>query len=333
MGQGAVSFGTLPDGTPVTRHKIEGGGLTAWVLSYGAVLQDMRLEGHDAPLVLGFEEFAPYLTDSPYFGAMAGRCANRIGDGQFSLDGVAFQLDQNFQGQHHLHGGAKGTGKRNWTVKGAGADRITLRIDLADGEMGYPGNMVARCTYACLPGGVFDISLEAETDAPTLCNFAHHSYWNLDGGPTTHDHVMQIDADRWTVVDDGFIPTGEARDVTGTRYDFRVARPIRDEVFIDHNLCLSGERTSLRKIGTLASQKSGISMEMRSTEPGLQVYDGFKIDVKPKGLGGRSYGKNGGIALEPQLWPDGINNAHFPSPVLRPGELYKQHTQFAFSKG
>ena len=328
-----MKFGEMPDGSVVERHRIEGGGLTAHVLSFGAVLQDLRLEGHDAPLVLGFEEFAPYLTDSPYFGATAGRCANRIGEGRFQIDGVPFQVDQNFQERHHLHGGAEGVGTRNWTVESVAADRITLRIELADGEMGYPGNMVARCTFACLEGGVFDVRLSAETDAPTLCNFAHHSYWNLDGGPTTDDHMLQLDADRLTVVDDGFIPTGESRDVAGSRYDFRAMRPIKDEVFIDHNLCLSDARMDLRKIGTLMSQKSGVSMEMRSTEPGCQVYDGFKLDVGPDGLGGRRYGANAGVALEPQVWPDAVNHDTFPNAVLRPGERYDQHTQFVFSKG
>ncbi|MEM7473087.1 MAG: aldose epimerase family protein [Pseudomonadota bacterium] len=326
-------FGALPDGGAVERRRIEGGGLTAWVLSYGAVLQDLRLQGHDAPLVLGFDEFAPYLTDSPYFGAIAGRCANRIGEGQFVIGGAAYHVDRNFMDRHHLHGGRAGVGKRNWTVESVAADRITLRIELADGEMGYPGNMVARCTYACLEGGVFDVQITAETDAPTLCNFAHHTYWNLDGGTTTDDHLMQVDADRWTVVDDGFIPTGENGDVTGTRYDFRQMRPIKDEVLIDHNLCLSDKRQGIRKIGTLTSQKSEISMEIRSTEPGLQVYDGFKLSVTKPGLGGRNYGKNAGVALEPQVWPDAINHSEFPNAILRPGELYTQHTQFAFSKG
>lgn len=327
-----MSFGVMPDGAAVERHRIEGGGLVAHVLSYGAVLQDLRLDGHEAPLVLGFEEFAPYLMDSPYFGAIAGRCANRIGEGRFELDGKAYQVDQNFQSRHHLHGGAKGTGKRNWTVEVAAKDRITLRIDLADGEMGYPGNMVVRCTYACLADGVFDVRLEAETDAPTLCNFAHHTYWNLDGGATTRDHLMQVDADRMTVVDDGFIPTGESRDVSGTRYDFRAERPIYDDVFIDHNLCLSDTRQGLRRIGSLRSSLSGVAMEVCSSEAGLQVYDGFKLDIAPPGLGGRQYGANAGLALEPQVWPDAINHNGFPSAVLRPGETYKQHTQFAFSK-
>lgn len=323
----------MPDGEAVTRHRISGGGLTGHVLSYGAVLQDLYLEGWDHPLVLGFDDFAPYLKDSPYFGAMAGRCANRIGEGQFTIDGQSFQADRNFQDRHALHGGSVGIGKRNWQVEDVADDRVRLGISLADGEMGFPGAMEIKLHYALLDGGVFDIRVEAMTDKPTLCNIAHHSYWNLDGEPTTHAHLLQVDADRYTAVDDGFIPTGKTPDVVASRYDFRSERPIADDVFIDHNLCVSTAQQPLRRIGFLRSTKSNVTMEIRTTEPGLQVYDGFKLDVGPPGLGGRRYGKNAGVALEPQAWPDGINHEGFPNTVLRPGETYIQHTQFAFSKG
>lgn len=328
-----MTFGQMPDGDPVTRHQISGGGLTASILSYGAVLQDLRLEGHDAPLVLGFETFEPYLTDSPFFGAVAGRCANRVRDGRFVIDGETYQTDQNFLGKHMLHGGVKGAGKVNWTVLEATKTAVRLSLTQAEGDMGFPGTLTTVLTYSCQPDGVFDIVIEATTDAPTPCNFAHHSYWNLDGSDDTSGHLLQVDADRFTVVDDEMIPTGESRDVAGTRFDFRAERPIGDEDFIDHNLCISGSARSIRHIGHLRSDRSGVTMDMRSTEPGLQVYDGFKLAVKPTGLDGRSYGKNGGIALEPQNWPDAVNHSNFPPVVLRPGETYRQHTQFAFSKG
>lgn len=321
----------MPDGAPVDRHVIKGGGLTASVLSYGAVLQDLRLEGHDKPLVLGFETFAPYLTDSPFFGAVAGRCANRIGGGRFVIDGETFQADQNFQGRHMLHGGGKGSGKVNWSFETVHQDSVTLRLEQADGDMGFPGNLVTLYHITCLPGGVLDFVIEATCDKATLCNFAHHSYWNLDGSDSTAAHLLQLDAARVTVVDDDYIPTGEARDVTGSRFDFRTERKISDDTLIDHNLCLSDSVQPLRRIGHLRSKVSGITMEMRSTEPGVQVYDGFKIDVGPPGLVGRKYGANSGIALEPQNWPDAINHSTFPEVVLRPGQTYRQHTQFAFS--
>lgn len=323
----------MPDGDEVTRHRISGGGLTADILSYGAVLHNLQLDGHDAPLVLGFETFEPYLTDSPYFGAIAGRCANRVRDGRFEIDGATYQTDQNFLGKHMLHGGSKGIGKRNWQVETVSSNRMSLRIDLHDGEMGFPGAMVVRCHYACLNGGVFDIRLAGETDAPTLCNLAHHSYWNLDGSETLSDHVMQINADRYTVVDEEFIPTGESRNVTNTRFDFQAERPVLDEDIIDHNLCLSDRKEPIRRIGVLRSWRSGVAMEVHSTEPGIQVYDGFKMNVAVAGLGGRRYGRHAGVALEPQIWPDAVNHRDFPSVVLRPDETYTQHTQFRFSKG
>ncbi len=325
-------FGKMPDGSAVTRHEITSGDLSVHVLSYGAIVQDARLAGHDAPLVLGFEEFAPYLTDSPFFGALVGRCGNRIGYGRFTLDGRDYQLDIN-QGAHHLHGGSLGIGKRNWTVEEHTTASVTLGLGLADGEMGYPGAMHIRARYSCLPGAVLELDITAETDAPTLCNIAHHSYWNLDGTPTTADHLMQMDASRMTEVSAEFIPTGRALDVTGTRYDFRVERPIADRQFIDHNLCFSDTRQPLRRVGHLRSHRSGVQMELRTTEPGLQVYDGYKLDVAVPGLEGRRYGANAGVALEPQLWPDAINHDSFPNAVLRPDERYHQQTQFAFSKG
>ena len=159
-------FGEMPDGTPVERVTIRGGGLTANVLCYGAVIQDLRLDGHDAPLVLGFETFAPYLTHSPYFGATAGRCANRIRDGHLELDGVTYQLDRNFLGKHLLHGGAKGIGKRLWRVEAVGDDRVTLAITSDDGDMGFPGRLDAQVTFALLPGGVFDIRMQRRNRRP-----------------------------------------------------------------------------------------------------------------------------------------------------------------------
>ncbi|MEP3347451.1 MAG: aldose epimerase family protein [Litoreibacter sp.] len=328
-----MKFGEMPDGEDVTRHRIEGGGLTAYVMSYGATLQDLRLAGHQPPLVLGFDRFTPYLTDMSYFGAVVGRCVNRIGAGRFEIDGKAYQLDLNFENRHHMHGGSLGAGKRNWTVENVSDDQIILRLDMADEEMGYPGNLTVRCTYTCLEGGVLDVRITAETDAPTVCNFAHHSYWNLDGGENTHDHLMQVDADRITDVDADFISTGRTLDVTGTRCDFRKARPIHDDVFIDNNLCLSDARQPLRPIGSLSSTASGVTMKMHTTEAGLQVYDAYKMQQDQPGLDGRIYGPRAGVALEPQAWPDAVNHASFPTAVLRPNETYEQHTQFEISKG
>lgn len=324
-------FGKMPDGTPVERATIRGGGLTAQVLSYGAAIQDLRLDGHEAPLVLGFESFAPYLTHSPYFGATAGRCANRIRDGHLEIDGKTFQLDRNFLGKHLLHGGAAGMGKRLWQFEAVAEDRASLVITQADGDMGFPGTLTARVRFACLPGGVLDIRMEAETDAPTLCNLAHHSYFTL-GGETISDHFLQIDAEAYLPVDDELIPTGEERLVVGTAFDFRTPAPVRQAQPVDHNFCLARARGPLRKVARLTNAETGLAMELRTTEPGLQVYDGAKIDIALPGLTGQPMRAHAGIALEPQIWPDANHHAAFPQAVLRPGERYAQHTQYIFTK-
>ena len=325
-------FGKMPDGTPVKRVTISGGGLTANVLTYGAILQDLRLEGHDTSLVLGFETFAPYLTDSPYCGATAGRCANRIRDGHLELSGKTYELDRNFLGNHSLHGGAVSMGKRVWTLEDVSDDSVTLSILLEDGEMGYPGNLTAHVTFSLLANGVFDVQMTAETDAPTLCNLAHHSYFNL-GEETVSNHLLQVDAENYLPVDDELIPTGEIAPVAATRFDFRSPSPVHQSFPVDHNFCLSYAQTVIRHIATLSSTASGVTMAVRSTEPGLQVYDGAKINIGPPGLQGREMRAHAGIALEPQIWPDANHHADFPQAVLNPGEAYRQHSQFIFSKG
>lgn len=321
----------MPDGTPVERVTIQGGGLRANVLSYGAVVQDLRLDGYDAPLVLGFDSFAPYLTHSPYFGATAGRCANRIRDGHLELDGATYQLDRNFLGKHLLHGGAKGMGKRTWQIADSSESSVTLAIVQDDGDMGFPGRLETRVTFSLCDGGVFDIRITAETDAPTLCNIAHHSYFTL-GGETISDHLLQIEAERYLPVDDELIPTGEEAAVAGTRFDFRSPAPVGQAHPVDHNFCLSRARVPLRPVAWLENPATGLKLELNTTEPGLQVYDGAKIDIDLPGLTGRPMRVHAGIALEPQVWPDANHHPGFPQAVLRPGARFEQHTQYIFTK-
>lgn len=325
-------FGELPGGEPVGRLTLVGGGLTARVLTWGAVLQDLRLDGHAAPLVLGFDSFAPYPECSPHFGAAAGRCANRIRDGHLELGGKTYRLDRNAAGGHMLHGGAAGTGTRLWRVLDAAADAATLGITLADGEMGFPGRLEAEIRYRLLPGAVLDIAFRAETEAPTLCNFAHHSYFNLDGGASVSDHLLRIAAEHYLPVDAGLIPTGELRPVAGTRFDFRRPRPVAQAHPLDHNFCLSASRRKLRPVAWLESPASGVALECRTTEPGLQLYDAGGLDIALPGLAGQRLGRHAGLAIEPQVWPDAAHHPHFPQAVLLPGETYRQETQFAFSK-
>ena len=324
-------FGAMPDGTPVHRVRLRSDQIEANFLSFGALLQDLRLAGHPHPLVLGFPAFAPYLTHSPYFGAIAGRCANRIRDGHLELDGTTYQLDRNFLRLHTLHGGAIGMGKRVWQIKQTTTDSVAFTILLAAGEMGFPGNLSAKVVYKLTSDATLDIEMQATTDAPTLCNLAHHSYFTLDGTGPISSHLLQIDAENYLAVDNELIPTGEVRPVGDTEFDFRIPQPISNGTPLDHNFCLAKTRRDIRKVARLTSEISGVSLEVSTTEPGLQIYDGSKIDIDVPGLAGEPMAANAGIAIEPQIWPDAHHHAGFPNPVLRPGETYRQHTQLAFS--
>ena len=323
----------MPDGSPVERVTLRGGGLKAKFLSYGAVLQDLRLDGHAPPLVLGFEAFNDYLAYPYHFGAIAGRTANRIAGGAFTLDGVDYQLDRNALAKHNLHGGSRGIGTRLWTFDEVLADSATLSILLLDGDMGYPGEMRISVRFQLGQGGVLDILMKATSDRATLCNLAHHSYFNLDGSPDILGHRLRIAADHYLPVDAEQIPTGEIGSVEGTPFDFREGKLLGEvcaHTGIDHNFCLSNDRVALREVAELSA--GDVRMEVRTTEPGLQVYDASGLNVPVMGLGGRRMGPNAGVALEPQVWPDAVHHPDWPQPVLRPGETYMQQTQFAFEK-
>ncbi len=335
----AEPFGWMPDGRKVDRVVIRGGGLTANVLTWGAVVQDLRLEGHPDPLVLGFEDFRFYPVHSPYFGAIAGRYANRIAGGRFSIDGKTYHTDKNFLGKHTLHGGAAGFGHQLWTLGDAGADFVTLTYRSPDGEMGFPGNLDVSCTYALKDDGHMVVELSAETDARTLCNLAAHSYYNLDDGGRSDvlGHELQIDADSYLPVDGECIPTGDIAPVEGTDFDFRILRQIRREgkpdTAYDHNFCLSDARGPLRRTVTLRGVKSGVEMQVWTTEPGVQFYDGKNVAREVPGLEGISYGPHAGLCLEPQIWPDAPNRPQFPQALLGPFEKYSQTTEYRFRLG
>lgn len=333
MPSSVTKVGQMPNGEDVVGVTIKKGALTANFLNYGAVLQDLRLATHAPSLVLGFDRFDPYLTDSPYFGATAGRCANRIRDGHVGLNNKSYQLDQNFLGKHHLHGGSLSIGKRLWALEDASDSAVTLAIDLVDGEMGYPGNMSISATFSITDDATLDIQYSAQTDAPTLCNLAHHSYFNLDGSSSILDHELWIDADDFLPVDHELIPTGVRQSVDRHAFDFRTAKRIgaaSDVAKLDHNFCLGDQAGALRIVARLFSPTSLIGMDILSTEPGLQIYDGAKIDIAIPGHDGMNMGAHAGVAIEPQLWPDAVHHAAFPSTVLGPDAPYHQHSQFVF---
>lgn len=339
-------FGTIGD------HKVEeitltnSAGAEAKIITFGAVVRDLRVplaDGAIQRVVLGLETLEDYLNHSPHFGAIAGRYANRIKEGRFLLDGRTHQLPLNQDGKHSLHGGGQGFGKKPWTLLHHDTASVTLGLISPDGDACYPGTLTVTCRYTITEENALRVELSAFTDKPTIINLCHHSYFNLDGGTDILDHELLVRANLTTPVNPDLIPDGTLAQVSGTPFDFRRPRPIRhvnedgSRFWYDHNFVLRREKrevpvggVELAHAATLASAKSGLQMEVWTTEPCLQVYDGFKVNLPVKGLGSASYSANAGICLEPQHAPDSPNLPHLPSTVLRPGELYRQVTEYRF---
>ncbi|WP_421858413.1 aldose epimerase family protein [Oricola sp.] len=330
-------FGQLKTGEAVERYEIGGGGLTASVITYGAAIRDLRLAGHEAPLVLGFETLDDYVRHSPFFGATVGRFANRIGGGHIVVDGHDYQLDRN-DGANTLHGGKGGFSQRVWQVERVSDSHIEMVLESQDGDMGFPGRLVARCRYELGEDGSLEVTLTAECDAPTVCSLAHHSYFNLcDGGagPVTA-HEVRIDADTYLPVDSGLLPTGAPRPVADTRFDFRQMRRINSHdtrADYDLNYCTGTARMPIREVARVSARETGTEMTVETTEPGLQFFTAAALDVPVPGLGGRRYGHHAGFCLETQLWPDAPNQPSFPNALLRPGGKSVQRTIYRFAKG
>ena len=331
------NFGTTPSGEVVERVTISNGGLTAKVITWGAVIQDLRIDGHDAPLVLGFDNFDDYPKYSSYFGARPGRNANRIANGQFSIDGKSYQLEKNERDITHLHGGSDGMGKRNWTIVSVSATDVVLSITDPDGRAGYPGNCEITATYRLSANGTLSVIYDATCDQPTIANLCQHSYFKLDAAETILDHDIQILADHYLPVDGNLIPTGEIRPVDGTEFDLRQLAAIRrsangELVSFDHNFCLSNERRFKTKVATLRSAASGVLLDVFTTEPGVQLYTGGKLNAPVTGLNGTKIVPYAGVCLETQIWPDAVNHENFPEAVLHPGETLRQETDYVFSR-
>lgn len=328
-------FGTDADGAVVERLLLGAGDLSAAILTRGAVLNDLRLAGTAHSLTVGSPDLAAYEGRMASCGAIVGPVANRIAGAAAEIDGTQYRFARNLMDRHTLHGGDAALHLRNWQIVDHGADHVTLALDLPDGEGGFPGNRRIEARYTVAPPAVLRLTLTATTDAPTLMNVANHSYWRLDDAPTTEGHVLRIDADRYTPVDDDLIPTGKAAPVDGTRFDFRAGRvwTAGKDGSVDHNFCLSDARTALRPVAWLEG-RSGVRMEMSTTEPGLQIFDGFSLDVPQfTDNDGAPPVPYCGIAMEAQFWPDAPHHPGFPSILLRPGEQWRQVTQWRFERG
>ena len=313
-------------------------GATASVITWGAVLRDLVVPAATGPqrVVLGLNSLEDYRAYSPHFGAIPGRFANRIAGGHFTLDGHDYTLPTNEKGKNTLHGGPKGFGKLPWHLDHAEESAVRLVLHSPDGDSGFPGAVRATCTYRLLDPGTLVVDLEAQTDAPTLVNLAHHSYFNLDGGADVLDHEVMLACPFMTPADADGIPTGEIRAVAGTPYDFTTMRPIRSAAHTtyDNNFVLGpmpDPRTGLAHAATVRSPSNGLELQVHTDQPALQFYDASKLNCPVPGLGGVHYGPHGGFAIECQLYPDAPHRRHFPSAVLRPGQTYRQVTEYRFA--
>ena len=318
------AFGETPDGARIDLVRLQAGGTSAQILTWGATLQDVRLDGLDRGLVLGAPEIGPYLGPMRYFGAIVGPVANRIAGGTAELEGVRHQFETNEAGRTTLHGGHIGTDARLWVLEDRDTASCLMSLALADGEGGFPGNRVISAEYRLGDDGALTLTLSATTDAPTWFNLANHAYWCLTGTDGLQDHEMSIAAASYLEVDDHLIPVGAPAPVAGTRYDFREARPVRreGEAMIDHNFCLDpGAAPSLVLAG------GGLRMEITTDAPGVQIFDATGLHPGP-GHDGRTYGPHAGLAIEPQFWPDTPNHPEYPSIRVMPGETWQQVSRF-----
>ena len=341
-------YGTMPGGETVERFTLtNASGMQVQAITYGGIITALRVPdraGRLADVAHGFDDLQGYLKRHPYFGAIVGRYANRIGRGEFSLDGRTYRLATN-NGANHLHGGVAGFDRVLWRgepVPGATGVRFTRTSP--DGEEGYPGNLAVSVTYLLSDANELSVRYEATTDAPTPVNLSQHTYFNLAGhdAGSILDHELTIHADRYTPVDDGLIPTGELAPVDGTPFDFRQPTAVGARIGLpheqlvrakgyDHNFVLTRSGGGITPAARLVHRPSGRVLEVRTTEPGLQFYSGNFLDGTIVGKGGVVYQHRSGLCLETQHFPDSPNKPQFPSTILRPGGRFESQTVFAFS--
>lgn len=341
-------FGVTTDQQPADLYTLTNDhGMTAQIMTYGGTIVSLQTpdrNGVPGDVVLGLETLADYQARSPFFGCITGRYANRIANGKFELDGVTYTLATN-NGPNHLHGGLRGFDKVVWQAETARADgevALHLHYRSPDGEEGYPGNLAVTVTYTLTNANELRIDYRATTDQPTILNLTNHTYFNLAGQGAILDHVILIDADRFTPVNAALIPTGDLPSVDATPFDFRSPTPIgarihqEDEQLrygggYDHNWVLNQPDTGLRHVITVTEATSGRCMDVATTQPGVQFYTGNMMPDRLPGKGGQVYTKRSGFCLETQHFPDSPNQPHFPTTVLRPGEHYAETTVFTFS--
>jgi aldose 1-epimerase len=344
------AFGQTAEGQEATLFTlVNANGVRAGITNYGGIVTRLYVPDRDGKLgdvVLGYDNLGDYIKETPYFGCIVGRYGNRIAKGKFTLDGKEYTLATN-NDANHLHGGLKGFDKVVWDCEPVERDDavgLKLAYTSADGEEGYPGNLKCRVTYLLTNDDELRIEYEATTDKATVVNLTHHGYWNLTGARRDIlGHELMLDADRFTPVDEGLIPTGELRPVAGTPLDFATpvaigARINADNEQIrfgggyDHNFVLNAPAGDGPDLAARVTEPTtGRVMEVLTTEPGIQFYSGNFLDGTLTGKYGVVYKHRWGFCLETQHFPDSPNQPEFPSTVLRPGEKYETTTVYRFT--
>lgn len=321
-------------------------GMVAKLTNFGTILMELHVpdrKGVAADVVLGFDKPEDYYGGHPYFGATAGRVANRIANASFTLDGTVFPLTAN-NGPHSLHGGTKGFDKFVWDATSGDDDDgawVAFRRTSPDGEEGFPGTLQATVLLRLTPRNELRVEMEATTDKPTLVNLVHHSYWNLAGHASGDvlGQELRLFCDRYTPGDATLVPKGTIEPVAGTPYDFTkpkrigldLAKTGGDPAGYDTNFVVDGKIGELRPVARAVDPESGRVMEVFATEPGVQLYTGNFLDGSVKGKGGAVYRKHAGFCLETQKYPDAVHHPEWPSPVLRPGQTYRHVMVHRFS--
>ena len=331
------------NGKPVYRYVLDNGTMQVELSNYGGLIHKIITPDKDGNLeniTLTFDTVEEYLSKpNPFFGATAGRVANRISDAKFTLDGTTYELAKT-NGDNHLHGGVEGFNKKVWDAEPYTNDSI-LGVKMGylsvDGEEGYPGNLQTTLWMELTTDNTLRIRFESTTDKKTILNLTNHTYFNLGGVKRdVLDHQFQFWADSYTPVDGELIPTGEVKDVTGTPFDFRTPKTLGDQIAangggFDHNMVMKREKSpELKHFVQVKHPESGRVMDMYSDNMGVQFYTGNFLQ-NFAGADGKTYDKHWGFCLESQIWPDAINQENFPSPILNPGEKYSHTIEYKFS--
>ncbi|WP_266206068.1 aldose epimerase family protein [Pontibacter kalidii] len=337
------AFGSAPDGQQVYLYTLTNQrGITVKITNYGAIVTSFITpdkQGEPGDVVAGFDELSGYIPNNPHFGGVVGRFANRIAQGRFTLDGQAHILPVN-DAPHHLHGGNKGFDRVVWQAEELpqqNALKLTYRSP--DGEEGYPGNLTATVVYTLTDDNALRIDYSATTDKATPVNLTNHSYFNLSAGKAkdVSGHLIQINAEQYTPVDDTFIPTGELATVAGTPMDLRQPQLVGKHLHeiagggYDHNYVLNLGNERIVKAAEVYEPASGRVLEVYTTQPGIQFYTGNFLDGSLTGRDGRRYTRHYAFCLETQHFPDSPNQPAFPDTILRPGEVYEQTTIYKLS--